>query len=399
MGKTVVIVDTYWSGHHPTYFKLFCSIALAHGHRVIALSPASSELSNWKNEKLFSVDQFRVFKCNEVTPIHAPVKLIGTYLTVCKRWNNVKQTLRDIRSHCKWVPDLVFFPWVDSYLSPLLTPYFLERFFPFSWAGLYFHPYHLRIKKENILKQKIIGATDRIFKSGNCKAIAILDEGIFRLLQDRIENKPVIVFPDVADDSAPDFNFNLIDQIRSRANGRKIVVLLGSIAKRKGILTLLNAALDNPTKDYFYVFIGRLAKNTFLPDEQRLLKKLASIPPDNCFFSFKKIPDESKFNALVAISDVVFACYDHFPHSSNILTKIAIFKKPIIVSNRYCMGERVRKFSLGLAIEEGDVSGCIDAIRKITEVSSIIDDDCFEVYKNNHSFSKLSNMFEELVTQ
>ena len=57
----------------------------------------------------------------------------------------------------------------------------------------------------------------------------------------------------------------------------------------------------------------------------------------------EKIPDESCFNALIAESDLIFAAYKQFTGSSNLLTKAAAFRKPVIVSRGLCMGRRVEQ--------------------------------------------------------
>lgn len=61
----------------------------------------------------------------------------------------------------------------------------------------------------------------------------------------------------------------------------------------------------------------------------------------------EKIPDESCFNALIAESDLIFAAYKQFTGSSNLLTKAAAFRKPVIVSRGLCMGRRVEQYGTG----------------------------------------------------
>jgi hypothetical protein len=55
-----------------------------------------------------------------------------------------------------------------------------------------------------------------------------------------------------------------------------------------------------------------------------------------------EFPDEAQFNSLVYICDILFAAYNNFPNSSNILTKAAIFQRPVVVSNNFCMEKRVK---------------------------------------------------------
>ena len=64
-------------------------------------------------------------------------------------------------------------------------------------------------------------------------------------------------------------------------------------------------------------------------------------------------------------SEVLFAAYHDFPHSSNILTKAAIFQKPVIVSDGYLMAERVRRYRLGEVIQQKNPELCAAALRRI----------------------------------
>ena len=45
--KTIVVIDTVWLGHVPTYHKILVSRFLALGHRVISLSPDKQKMIDW----------------------------------------------------------------------------------------------------------------------------------------------------------------------------------------------------------------------------------------------------------------------------------------------------------------------------------------------------------------
>lgn len=80
------------------------------------------------------------------------------------------------------------------------------------------------------------------------------------------------------------------------------------------------------------------------------------------------------------------------------LIKAALHKKPIITSNRFCMGERVRKFGLGVTINEGSFKECIKAIKELTNDTNMIDDLCYEQYRSVHSIEKLKSKFSALLS-
>jgi glycosyltransferase involved in cell wall biosynthesis len=238
-----------------------------------------------------------------------------------------------------------------------------------------------------------------VFQSSRCKAVAILNEDVARELQSQLRN-PVIIFPDVTDESKPDVDFLVAQQIRDKARGRKVIGLLGSLNKRKGFMTLLEVSQKAIKEDWFFVFIGSFSEHSF--DSEDLMKINSNLqePPPNCFFYFNFVPDGSSFNALVNQCDILFAAYENFPYSSNLLTKAAVFQKPILVSENFCMGQRVEKFKLGVSIPEGNVLDCFNALRYLSQnLESNTDQPQpdFEEYKYLHSDKKLFSVFSSIL--
>ena len=62
---------------------------------------------------------------------------------------------------------------------------------------------------------------------------------------------------------------------------------------------------------------------------------------------------------------MLYSAYRNFRHSSNILTKAALFEKPVIVSRGHLMAERVERFRLGVAIEQDSAAECAGALRRL----------------------------------
>ena len=154
--------------------------------------------------------------------------------------------------------------------------------------------------------------------------------------------------------------------------------------------------------DYFFVFVGRLAEQTFSTQELESINNLVYSKwlSSNCFFHLEMIPDGIPFNSIVNICDILFAAYEKFPHSSNLLTKAAILEKPIIVSRQFCMAERVAKFNLGLSINEGDTLQCIEAIRYLCRQFEIPERQLqpnFEDYRYLHSIEQLKTSFLQIL--
>ncbi|NEP34199.1 MULTISPECIES: glycosyltransferase [unclassified Moorena] len=399
--KTIALIEENWNGHRPIYLKVFTKTLLELGHQVIAFCPEPSELSEWVAFNCSKYqEQFQVFECQTPEPSSFPINGIRAALNAVKRWCYAKVSIQHASSKIGKVPDLVFFPWVDSCLAPYLLHHVVDRIFPYRWSGLYFHPRHLRLKQKFWSINRGPLKPHAVLKSSHCPAIAVLDEGIANKLQSKINGKNVITFPDFADESAPDFNWSIVKQIQAQADGKKIIGLLGVQSKRKGVLTLLEVAQQMVKEDYFFVFAGQLSKQTYTSQEQARLQTILNLKLPNCFFYFERIPDEAKFNALVSNCDILFAAYNNFPHSSNILTKAAVFEKPVIVSSNFCMAERVRKFKLGLSINEGDVLQCIYAIGRLCSQLEKYNQEVqpdFQGYRRLHSTDQLIEKLQTIL--
>jgi hypothetical protein len=399
--KTIALVDTLWIGHHPTYFKIFTKTLLELGHKVLTFCPEPTEISQWITLNCpKQTELFHAFDLQEPELNQSLVSLAPKMLTALTYWQHTSGAVQKASLEIGSSPDLVFFAWLDSYLSSYSIHYIVDKIFPYDWSGLYFRPYqHLKQQGSSILRDFI--SPYAALQSSHCKAVAILNEDIAETLQSKIKTKPVIIFPDITDESPPDFSFSIMNQIQDKAAGRKIVGLLGSLDKRKGFLTLLEVSQQMAEENCFFVFAGKVGESSFLPQELMKIQSIVKSAPHNCFFHFERIPDGTQFNSLVDVCDILFAVYNNFPSSSNILTKSAIFKKPIIVSNNFCMGKRVREFGLGLAINEGDTLQCIEALHQLAYQSELDTVEQtkrdFEGYKCLHSIERLYAVFSTIV--
>ncbi len=389
--KSIVLFDNLSGGHHETYVSIYAKNLLELGNKVLIFYPRDDIFLSLKKQY---GDQIKIVKTN--IDFDAPVfknkylVIVSNILSTILIWIKINSTIKKgIKELQEDRVDLVFFLWLDSFLNEFLRCWMVNLFFKFKWAGLYFHPRDMRIDRRLLIFQK----PNNILKSKFCKFIAILDEGVVDKLSSCI-NKKVYVFPDVTDETIEQNN-QLKNDILDKAKGRKIIGMFGGLSKYKGLLSLIETIKKADSKKYFFIIAGKIIMHDFNEKEAKVIDNFLGNKPSNCLFIFERIASERSFNMLVDSCDILLAVYENFPHSSNILTKAALFNKFVITSNRYLMAERVKKFQLGICIEQENPTKLLGAIKALLQESKTLQPR-FEIYFSEHSQRKLLKILSEI---
>jgi len=394
--KTIAIIDYTLGGHHLSFVRSFSQILIQQGNDVICIVPEKEKVSTWIREQLpMQADRFSAYEFEWKTPPSGKGKFSQT-ISVLKRWRYEKKLLRKISRERGKKIDLVFFAWLDDHLAPYIPAFILDNIFPYSWSGLYFHPYHLRRETVFLERKANWRDLDAIFLSKNCVAVAIHDIGIREKFSFRI-GKPVIHFPETADDTPPERGNELALAIREKARGRIVVGMIGC-EKHKGTITLARMAEKADPSKYFFAFLGILPEPTYQEDEWKEINRFIADRRENCFFHFHPIPEGAAYNAVFCSFDIPFLVYDDFVSSSNRLTKAAIFQRLVLASDNYCVGEDVQKFKLRAAVTPQNPEAALKGLELLTEKINRNDYpvENWKEYKEINSIGKLYERFSEL---
>ncbi len=399
--NTIFLIDPIANGHHQTYLRFLTQTFLILGVRTVALCPDPAALKAWvKSQGTPHLDRLSCLEFDQKSRSGFSVKRLRATIDAVANWRLAAIAINQAVTQLKLKPDLVFFPWLDSYMGRNITHHIVDWVFPFKWSGIYFQPRHLRqVRSLSGLRRGPLNPHD-VLNSPNCQSVAILDEGVAAQLQASIADKLVITFPDFADDSQPDITFQPVEKIREKAGDRKIIGLIGTLQKRKGLLPFLEIAQSNRLSDCFFVFAGKLSKGDFTPQELERIYQYIETDPPNCFFYLERIPDEPQFNALIAAFDILFAVYD-YPHSSNILTKAALFEKYVIANNNFCIGERVSRYKLGVTVQPnatGEIAQAIEMVCDRLDQGTDTFAPQFNAYRSLHSLERLKQQMQHLLT-
>ena len=192
--------------------------------------------------------------------------------------------------------------------------------------------------------------------------VGLFDEKILQKLKKIYRGIDFLLLPDVAEKHEPDMNCDLIRKILERALNRKIVALVGSLDRRKNLLNFFEAAKSCSDETLFFVCVGKFHEERFSRAEVERIRQIIKDPPDNLYFHDAFVRSDKAFDALFAISTVIFAVYNNFPSSSNMIVKSSLFRVPIIVSDEHLMGELVQEYGIGHCVNDAEPDKILAAI-------------------------------------
>jgi len=233
-------------------------------------------------------------------------------------------------------PDLILFLYLDLMTERAQNTSCLDQCGA-PWIGILFHPRLARDSKAQI---------EGYFSSHQARGGLFLVPAALPLYAKATPHLTFALAPDVADLELPVDTPPIAGEIRQRAGHRSIVLQIGSIAAHKGISTLLDLIELADSSQFFFALIGEVHWHSFGAHQGRV-RTFYAHPPENVFIFEGYVSDERDYNGVIVASDVIYAVYQDFRSSSNSLTKAAGLGRPILVSERSLMGERVRQFDIG----------------------------------------------------
>ena len=371
----IAVIDSTQSGHRETFYKQFARSWQALGHEVCLVAPTPVEDA--------PAIEHRPLAFRSLLPLPAGKPLQ-------KKWTLLRnamirlQNLSMLRAHLREVhPDLVFFACLDDFLPTLSTPFLLRQLMPYRWSGLL-------VQSALPTFKWYVPDVRPALRHPQCTGIGVLNEYTVDALQSWQPH--IECMPDFADLSAPNMDYPLAQEINQKAAGRKVISLLGSINKRKGIDLLMNTIPQLDPTRYYFVIAGQPSLTT---DETERLQTFAA-HHDNVLLSLQRIPTEADFNALVVASDVIFAAYLNFTGSSNLLTKAAAFGKPVLGSTGQCIGKRLLTYGTGLSSTSESTLQCKAVIEQLCDINTICAENLTK-YADLHRTERLLDCLNNLI--
>ncbi|MBF2057334.1 MAG: glycosyltransferase [Cyanobacterium sp. T60_A2020_053] len=271
---------------------------------------------------------------------------------------------------------------VLMYLDNLQIPILLGKSSPCPFSGIYFRPTFHYFKFSNYqpswqdklraLRQKII--LFQVLKKSKFQKLLCLDFYAVDYINQKCSNKKAIHLADPI--RIKPVNFDLLKQLKSNLkidSNRIVFLLFGRLFPRKGIYDVLFALESLPKeigKKITLLLVGEIP-----PDQkQRLLSLTAKIGKDNeiqIIGNYGRIP-EDEVSLYFSLSDVILAVYQNHVGMSGILLQAAGARKPVISSDYGLMGEIVRKYKMGLAIDSSNQQVLVDSLTEVVNQPELL---------------------------
>jgi len=296
---------------------------------------------------------------------------------------NVQAFANDINLAIKRLgtpPNVVINMYVDLYAPDSDVWEIFAESMQYKWVGIHMDMTHTLVNRP-------------YWKSAALKTIFTINEPAPTASGSDFKGMNYQWLPDVTDISLPVTPSQITMQIQKRANGRNIIFLGGAIGGTKNLSLWSELVFKADKFKWFFVQIGKIDYGTLSGADLAGLQQLLAAKYENFYYSDDYLPDEAVFNEIVSKSAVVWGVYRDFDRSSNILTKAALFSKPIVVSKNYLMGKRVNQYKIGCAVSETDVNDVLDAMDWL--IAHPVSADNFKNYAAVYSTQALTEKLDQ----
>jgi glycosyltransferase involved in cell wall biosynthesis len=355
----LLIFAPWCYGHHPTYLRHlinhWCQSQLK-GNLDIVVLPSFLH----KHEDVVKLAQ-------KSKTIRFVATTLEEQSALESATSNVARAFQQYQLISKYAKQLQATQGLVLYFDSCLLPLVLGAKFPCPFSGIYYRPtlhYSSFPNYTPSWKERIQAWKERVFlfriqRNPSVKALLSLDPFAVKSIEKLGGKTNVVHLPDPAPGGyAADHSVENLKQRLGIDSSRKVFLCFGRLSEgRKGIPQLVDAISTLPTalcQKLCLLFAGEPqgAGNERLETWLAPIRELQSVQIVNCS---GYIP-ESAVPIYFQLADVVLAPYQKHVGMSGILLQAAAAGKPVLSSDYGLMGEMVRRYQLGLAVDSTQVN-------------------------------------------
>jgi len=391
--KYICLVDLRLTGHHIFYLANFADVFQMLGYSVDIFTSDTNKCSDEIKKAMpnISYEHISFIQSNVATYQNRRILGCRTYFNLLKLQKEI--TNKERIGNLKY--ELVFFAYLDDFSHiDFKLPYLIKSPFKDKFSGLLMAPRD-RLLKSMSYPTRMLTTSFLKDRHANYDEIGLLVEDVKNNVEDII-GKRTIVYPDFCSiEPITQVNTEINVLIENRKNKRFTSSLIGSIQSHKSVDLFLECVKCSDKSKHFFVVAGKFHKKSFSKKDWQCIEEIKSNPPENLLIVDEWIESEAVFDSIVQQSDCLFAFYREFKKSSNILTKSAFYKKPIIVSKKYLMGNRVEKYKLGFSLTEKEV---LKLYKNNTQIELFkYNEELRELFVNLNSATRLIDIFKNIL--
>jgi glycosyltransferase involved in cell wall biosynthesis len=357
--RTLMLFDLSVRGHHPNYIQQlllhrsdeprFKTLYVVVSPNFLQEHPQVLELA----QPLGDTVQFVAISAAEQASLLTSKAAIARNLKNIQEWRLCCQYAKNLGvDHC-----LVMY--LDTYFLAIAAG--LQPSCPFS--GIYFRPtFHYNSFKKHAespsRKAKLQQGWEkfvlgRVLNSSQARTIFSLDPFVEPFLPPNAGPGRLCYLPDPVDLTA--FGQSVLDHSALRARlgietHRKICLTFGALTTRKGIYQLLDAVAQLPEPVCAQLCLLFVGESKIKSELEQRIEALCGQRPVQVVRRYEFIGDE-EIPLYFQLTDLVSALYQRHVGSSGILLLAAAAQKPVLGTDYGLMGELIRRYQLGLAVD------------------------------------------------
>ena len=267
-----------------------------------------------------------------------------------QEWNLMCAYAKKLQAtHC-FLASFDFFTWpfilAQKPPCPVSSIYFRPTFHYASLSG-YIPTFKSRFQQQ---QERLL--LSMVFRQPHLHKLLCLDPlAVEALNRGRADNKTVVLADPVEIPMSRESSLGLRSQLNI-APQRKVFLLFGELSERKGINQALDAIALLPTalcQNLCFLLVGPCNSETKRQLQSKIVQVCSTRPVQIIerygFVRGQVVQD------YFQLADVVLAPYQNHVGMSSILIHAAAFQKPVLSTNYGLMGELVRRYQLGLAVD------------------------------------------------
>jgi glycosyltransferase involved in cell wall biosynthesis len=356
IGDRIMLFDLSVRGHHPIYIRhllQYWSKYKLPGSLHIVVSPQFMQVHE---DVIVLADQDPQQNVHFVAI--SPQE--ETALNSRKTWfNRAMRSFQEWKLFCCYAKQLEASAALLMYFDTFQKPIALGMKSPCPFSGLYFRPtFHydefaiappsLKMRIQHWWERVLIA---QVLKHPDWQTLYSLDPLALKGLEQFHSGAKVVHLPDPIE--IYEVDRSQVATMREQLGiepGRLIFLLFGALTTRKGVDQVLDAVSQLPLDSCKQICLLMVGESNLQEKLEARMAHICRSQPIQFVRHYEFVPD-SAVPAYFQLADVVLATYQRHVGSSGILLWAAAAQTPVLSSDFGLMGEQVRRYELGIAVD------------------------------------------------